>query len=41
MFDQKKFEPEKNFRSEEILGPKLFVVVVLLVTWAPNPLKSA
>ena len=32
----------KKFGSEKILGPKNFVVVlVLLVTWTPNPLNSA
>ena len=47
MFGPKKFRPEKNvgpknFESEKILGPKNFVVVlVLLVTWTPNPLNSA
>ena len=49
----KKFGPEiefgseknfgtKKFGSEKMLGPKNFVVVlVLLVTWTPNPLNSA
>ena len=50
---QQKSVPEKNvvfkeiwarkkFGSEKMLGPKNFVVVlVLLVTWTPNPLNSA
>ena len=40
-FGPKKFGPKK-FGSEKMLGPKNFVVVlVLLVTWTPNPLNSA
>ena len=53
IFGLKKFGPEikvgdeknlgtKKIGSEKILGPKFFdVVLVLLVTWTPNPLYSA
>ena len=41
-FGPKKISALKKFESENILGPKKFVVVlVLLVTWTHKPLNSA
>ena len=41
-FGSEKIWAQKKFGSEKIWGPKFFVVVlVLLVTWTPNPLNSA
>ena len=37
---RKKMWARKKFGSEKILGPNNFVVV-LLVTWTPNPINSA